>query len=64
MSACEHAALPFLPELTDQEDITMEVCGEYFKHLTDKDLFDYKADFANALKRLGFLCLDWDAARV
>jgi hypothetical protein len=31
----------FIPELTDEEVITMEICGEYFKHSTDKDLFDY-----------------------
>src|SRR3712207_5341890 len=31
----------FAPELTDEEVITMEICGEYFKHSTDKDLFDY-----------------------
>ena len=31
----------FAPTLTDEEVITMELCGEYFKHSTDKDLFDY-----------------------
>ncbi len=31
----------FAPELTDEEVITMEICGEYFKHSSDKDLFDY-----------------------
>ncbi len=46
---CEHyarvcpAATPrhggFQPTLTDQEVITIEICGEYFKCGTDKDLF-------------------------
>lgn len=31
----------FAPVLTDEEVITMEVCGEYFKLRTDKDLFEY-----------------------
>src|SRR5215210_6290271 len=31
----------FAPALTDQEVITMELCGAYFKLHTDKDLFDY-----------------------
>jgi Transposase DDE domain len=31
----------FEPELTDAEVITMEICGEYFKQSTDKDLFAY-----------------------
>jgi hypothetical protein len=31
----------FSPALTDQEVITMEICGAYFKLQTDKDLFDY-----------------------
>jgi len=31
----------FEPELTDPEVITMEICGEYRKHDTDKDLFAY-----------------------
>jgi hypothetical protein len=33
----------FAPELSDAEVITMEICGEYFKLQTDKDLFDYFA---------------------
>jgi hypothetical protein len=33
----------FAPELSDVEVITMEICGEYFKLQTDKDLFDYFA---------------------
>ncbi|HZS08552.1 MAG TPA: transposase, partial [Blastocatellia bacterium] len=33
----------FAPELSDAEVITMEICGEYFKHPTDKDLFGYFA---------------------
>lgn len=31
----------FEPELTDEEVITIELCGEYFKMNTDKDLFAY-----------------------
>lgn len=31
----------FAPELTDPEVITIEICGEYFKQSTDKDLFAY-----------------------
>ncbi len=31
----------FAPGLTDPEVITMEICGEYFKLQTDKDLFGY-----------------------
>ena len=34
----------FPPALTDEEVITMEICGEYFKHPTDKDLFAYFRD--------------------
>jgi len=31
----------FAPALSDEEVITMEICGEYFKLSTDKDLFNY-----------------------
>lgn len=31
----------FAPQLTDEEVITMELCGEYFKLHKDKDLYDY-----------------------
>ena len=31
----------FAPALTDQEVITIELCGEYFKLATDEDIFDY-----------------------
>lgn len=31
----------FAPALSDEEVITMEICGEFFKHSTDKDLFNY-----------------------
>lgn len=31
----------FPPALTDEEVITMEICGACFKHQQDKDLFDY-----------------------
>lgn len=31
----------FAPALTDEEVITLEICGEYFKCGTDKDLYGY-----------------------
>ncbi len=31
----------FTPPLSDEEVITMEICGEYFKCATDQDIFDY-----------------------
>src|SRR5215210_6984618 len=31
----------FTPALTDEEVITMEICGSYFKLHQDKDLFGY-----------------------
>ncbi len=31
----------FAPALSDEEVITSEICGEYFKHSTDKDIFNY-----------------------
>ncbi len=31
----------FAPALTDEEVITIEICGEFFKLSTDKDLFNY-----------------------
>lgn len=31
----------FTPALSDEEVITIEICGEFFKHSTDKDLFNY-----------------------
>lgn len=31
----------FAPQLTDEEVITLEICGEYFKLNTDRDLFNY-----------------------
>ena len=31
----------FAPDLTDEEVITMEICGEYFKLDCDKDIFAY-----------------------
>jgi hypothetical protein len=31
----------FTPQLTDEEVITLEICGEYFKLNMDKDLFNY-----------------------
>lgn len=33
----------FAPAFSDEEVITLEVCGEYFKLHTDQDLFDYFA---------------------
>jgi hypothetical protein len=31
----------FAPALSDEEVITMEICGEYFKQHSDQDIFDY-----------------------
>jgi hypothetical protein len=31
----------FAPALSDEEVITIEVCGDYLKCGTDKDIFDY-----------------------
>ena len=31
----------FAPALSDEEVLTREICGEYFKLATDKDLFGY-----------------------
>jgi hypothetical protein len=31
----------FAPALSDEEVITIELCGEYFKLATDEDIFDY-----------------------
>ena len=41
LSRVRHAG--FTPELSDAEVITMEICGEYWKQQTDKDLFGYFA---------------------
>lgn len=41
---CQHRTLRgggFAPALSDEEAITIELCGEYFKLHTDQDLFDY-----------------------
>jgi Transposase DDE domain len=43
----------FAPALSDEEVITMEICGEYFKLHTDKDLFGYfRAHYAHFFPRL------------
>ncbi len=49
----------FAPALTDEEVITMEICGEYFKLHADKDLFAYFRDhyrhfFPNLSDRAAF----------
>ena len=31
----------FAPALSDEEVMTIEICGEFFKHSTDKDIFNY-----------------------
>jgi hypothetical protein len=31
----------FAPALSDEEVITIEICGEYFKLATDQDIYDY-----------------------
>jgi PAS domain-containing protein len=43
----------FAPALTDAEVITMEICGEYLKLPTDKDLFAYfRTHYAHFFPRL------------
>ena len=43
----------FAPALSDEEVITMELCGEYFKLATDKDLFGYfRTHYAHFFPRL------------
>ena len=38
----------FAPTLTDEEVLTIEICGEYFKCGTDKDIFTYfQAHYSN-----------------
>lgn len=44
----------FAPALSDEEVITMEICGEYFKCATDKDLHGYfRAHYRHFFPRLG-----------
>ena len=50
----------FAPALTDEEVITIEICGEYFKLNTDQDIFDYfqthyQADFPQLRNRTLFV---------
>lgn len=50
----------FAPVLTDEEVITIEICGEYFKLNTDQDIFDYfqahyQADFPQLRDRTLFV---------
>jgi len=43
----------FAPALTDEEVITMEICGEFFKCSTDKDIFAYfRSHYAHFFPRL------------
>jgi len=43
----------FSPALTDEEVITMEICGEYFKLNGDKDIFAYfRAHYAHFFPKL------------
>ena len=50
----------FAPALTDEEVITIEICGEYFKMNMDQDIFDYfqahyQADFPQLRDRSLFV---------
>jgi hypothetical protein len=50
----------FAPTLTDEEVMTIEICGEYFKLKTDQDIFDYfqahyQQDFPQLRDRTLFL---------
>jgi hypothetical protein len=43
----------FAPALTDEEVVTMEICGEYFKCSTDKDIYAYfRAHYGHFFPRL------------
>ncbi len=43
----------FPPTLSDEEVITMEICGEYFKLGSDKDIFEYfRTHYAHFFPRL------------
>jgi len=43
----------FAPALSDEEVITMEICGEYFKLSSDKDIFQYfRTHYAHFFPRL------------
>ena len=43
----------FAPTLTDEEVITIEICGEFFKCGTDKDIFAYfRSHYAHSFPRL------------
>ena len=49
----------FAPALSDEEVITIEICGEYFKMNTDQDIYDYfrahyQADFPQLKDRTLF----------
>ena len=47
----------FPPAVTDEEVITMEICGVYFKLHQDKDLFDYFPTTFTAIIEISFpLC--------
>ena len=51
----------FAPDLTDEEVITMEICGEYFKLDCDKDIFayfyaHYRPFFPKLTERSKFVC--------
>jgi hypothetical protein len=50
----------FAPALTDEEVMTLEICGEYFKLNTDEQIFDYfqnhyQADFPHLRDRTLFV---------
>jgi hypothetical protein len=50
----------FPPALSDEEVITMDICGEYFGYNKDEDLFDYFSDhyrhfFPKLSERTGFI---------
>lgn len=50
----------FPPKLSDAEVITIEICGEFFKHHTDADIFSYfamhyRAFFPNLSERTSFV---------
>jgi hypothetical protein len=51
----------FSPALTDEEVITIELCGEYFDLAQDEDIFayfrsHYQPFFPKLRERTGFIC--------
>ena len=42
----------FAPTLTDEEVITIELCGEFFKLHSDEDIFDHFSEYSVIIKMM------------